>query len=556
MNRENIQLTLLAFILNLITISFFSHCTPILFLISFILATGASKYLINRIIKEHLLFKLCSVIFLAAPFIYLNSCEKQFEAILGIFIIHCLNFFLIYKITSCRQTSLIFLLNPFLLFEIFNTGYSLSLIITSTLIITLAFKTKSGFLYLLGVGSSVFLQFWTLPFIVLLIKNRFVPQFLFIGFIACIYLLVGSNHSIYFIDKLDQLGDWKFWIIPIIFTRVIYLFFLGGNIKNQIWEFYRWLLFLIPIVEPNFTLPAIICALLLGNTYRFLLISCIAPGLYFIQLDSLNFTNVLIISSFILSLLITETQIRRFVLRKKGEWINQISIVTPIYNEEENIKALSQNLLQEKHLIKEWIIIDAGSNDKSEETSKKAGAIFATSPQKGRGEQIRYGIEKATCEWVLILHADTRLNSNALSSLQQKVYQNHGSIGGAFKMCYRDYAHLGPLFILNDLKTRLFNVSFGDQSQFLKVDKNKSTIPFTPLSLMEDVELSLSWMGKPTLFIDNSRSSTSSRRWKEMGRLNNSVLIIKLLFIYLYKRQFFEEVDVQKLYRQYYKPSK
>jgi hypothetical protein len=127
--------------------------------------------------------------------------------------------------------------------------------------------------------------------------------------------------------------------------------------------------------------------------------------------------------------------------------------------------------------------------------------------------------------------------------------------GGAFKMAYRNYQHMGPLHWVNDLKFRLFGVSFGDQSQFFHRQRLKNRGNFPKLALMEDLELSLLWKGGHVAYISETRSLTSPRRWKEKGRLRNTLQILSLLYYYLLQRHWNPPVDVKKLYQRYYKAS-
>lgn len=540
------------FTCNLISILCFQNNFEISFYLFNLISVLITLKLADKIYQSKTPTLLLLYLFCAIPYLFFLDSLIPFYLRLIWLTVHLVNYKLIETIASDKKIALIFAFSPFILFETVALGHPEELLVLSVLLLVIALKQQSKILYSLALILSACLNLWALPVLIFLIKKRFLTLLVILSTFIGAYFFLYEKPSIYLICNIEFFGDYKFFIITVLIARTVYLFFLGGNLQNQIRGFYQSCLFLLPIVEPNMVIIPIVCTLSLGNTYKFVLLSCTGMGLHFTNFEPILNDTLIFSILFIVSLLLPEIYIRRFIFRKKGPWMSKISIITPVYNEEKNISELSLNLLQENHLINEWIIVDAGSKDSSEMVAKKAAAKFLKSPKKGRGEQIRYGIEQAKSEWVLILHADTRLSSNALSTLQKQIHQYHGVVGGAFKMCYRDYAHLGPLFILNDLKTRLFKVSFGDQSQFLKINHRSKQVPFPALALMEDVEVSMSWLGKPSLFIDSARSSTSSRRWREKGRVNNSVLIIKLLFHYFLIRQLCDKVDVQKLYSRYY----
>ena len=82
-----------------------------------------------------------------------------------------------------------------------------------------------------------------------------------------------------------------------------------------------------------------------------------------------------------------------------------LSVVIPTLNAE---TALADTIQSVQDFSPEIVVVDGGSTDDTMVIAEKFGAkIFAS--EKGRGRQLRAGGEAATGDWLLFLHADTRL---------------------------------------------------------------------------------------------------------------------------------------------------
>src|ERR1700733_15376044 len=57
----------------------------------------------------------------------------------------------------------------------------------------------------------------------------------------------------------------------------------------------------------------------------------------------------------------------------------------------------------------EIVVVDGGSSDGTQALAAKLGARVLETP-RGRGEQLAVGVATAHGEWLLLLHADTRLH--------------------------------------------------------------------------------------------------------------------------------------------------
>ena len=88
-----------------------------------------------------------------------------------------------------------------------------------------------------------------------------------------------------------------------------------------------------------------------------------------------------------------------------------ISIIIPTLNCETDLYETLGSLFEgiENDLIRELIISDGGSADKTKSIAYEVGAVFIEGPTS-RGLQISKGVDKSRADWILILHADTSLS--------------------------------------------------------------------------------------------------------------------------------------------------
>ena len=91
--------------------------------------------------------------------------------------------------------------------------------------------------------------------------------------------------------------------------------------------------------------------------------------------------------------------------------MSKISIIIPTINEATNLPLLLSDLsiTQKKGEI---LIVDCGSKDKTIDIAKIYGAKIYKSKERNRGLQLDKGANNSKEEWLIFLHADTRLTQN------------------------------------------------------------------------------------------------------------------------------------------------
>lgn len=93
-----------------------------------------------------------------------------------------------------------------------------------------------------------------------------------------------------------------------------------------------------------------------------------------------------------------------------------LSIIIPALNEAGNLQQLLTQLFHQTDIDAEIIVVDGGSADDTCEVVKSTGATLLTSAP-GRGRQMNAGAAWANGDWLLFLHADSRLTADDQLSL-------------------------------------------------------------------------------------------------------------------------------------------
>ena len=121
----------------------------------------------------------------------------------------------------------------------------------------------------------------------------------------------------------------------------------------------------------------------------------------------------------------------------------------------------------EAGLIRELVISDGGSGDRTPAIARAAGARLVTGTPS-RGGQLRRGARVAQGDWLLFLHADTVLAPGWSAAVSKPTWRRRRNARPAFA-CAFDVAGLRPALVAGwaNLRTRLLGLPYGDQGLLL-----------------------------------------------------------------------------------------
>jgi len=202
-----------------------------------------------------------------------------------------------------------------------------------------------------------------------------------------------------------------------------------------------------------------------------------------------------------------------------------VSVVIPTLDEEQRLPAAIQSVRADADVI----VVDGGSGDATREVAAREGARVLEAP-RGRGRQLDQGARAATGEWLLFLHADTRLETGwaaALAALPPEV------VGGAFRFAVDSPR---PAFRVVEtvvrLRLRLFALPYGDQGLFVRREVYARIGGVPHLPLMEDVAFVARLRRAGRLAFPPVRAFTSARRWDRYGIVGTTLRNWSLLALY------------------------
>jgi len=223
----------------------------------------------------------------------------------------------------------------------------------------------------------------------------------------------------------------------------------------------------------------------------------------------------------------------------------RISIVIPMLNEEAALPRLAQVLGSLDPAPHEVLCVDGGSADKSVDLARGFGWRVVTSP-RGRGVQINTGVEAATGDAVLVLHADTYPPADAMQVIADTLADKRIALAsftpvikGPDKTRWGTTAHnwaktwYAPLLFRPHLFLRGVRLLFGDHGMFFRREQFLAVGGCDPEArVMEEADIcvKLARLGKVKLV---ARSiETSDRRIAEWGALKANCIYLKVGFLW------------------------
>jgi len=228
-----------------------------------------------------------------------------------------------------------------------------------------------------------------------------------------------------------------------------------------------------------------------------------------------------------------------------------ISAVIPTLNEAESLIRCLESL-QNCTTLKEIIVADGGSIDGTQARAAKMGARVVES-SLGRGLQIRKAIDSASGDVIVILHADCRAKQGVFKRILEKLESDPQAVGGAVGMQFESiYKKTAVIALLNNVRTFLTGISFGDQAQFFRTEALAAAGGFPSMMLMEDVELSLRLKEIGKLVFLRKGIVVSSRRWTDHGFAGNLFTVFHLFPRYLIERRFCRSNMQKRNYHEIY----
>jgi rSAM/selenodomain-associated transferase 2 len=227
-----------------------------------------------------------------------------------------------------------------------------------------------------------------------------------------------------------------------------------------------------------------------------------------------------------------------------------ISVVIPTLNADDGLAACLAALIPAavEGLVREVIVVDGGSNDRTLKIIEQSGAELVRSAP-GRGVQLAAGAARARGPWLMFLHADTVLEpgwEREVSALIERIDSGRRKpTAAAFRFALDDDG-VWPAMVQAGVAVRcaLFRLPYGDQGLLIPKHIYQQAGGYKELPLMEDVDLTRR-VGRSRIVMLRSRAVTSAIRYQRDGYLRRSLRNLSCLTL------FFLRVPVRLIARIY-----
>ncbi|KGF97507.1 hypothetical protein EU96_1219 [Prochlorococcus marinus str. MIT 9302] len=226
--------------------------------------------------------------------------------------------------------------------------------------------------------------------------------------------------------------------------------------------------------------------------------------------------------------------------------LSKISIIIPTINEANNLPLLLSDLsiIQEEGEI---LIVDCGSEDKTIDVANIYGAKVYKSQERNRGLQLDIGAKNSKGEWLIFLHADTRLTHDWFTKIKS-VFKGDKNFIYYFKFKISNKKIIyRVLEILVNFRSKYFKQPYGDQGLIIHKSIYLKNNGFRNIPLMEDLDFFMRLNSKKYLKQLNLPIFTSPRKWERTN------IFLQTIKNWNFRRRWLNGESLKSIYSDYYK---
>jgi rSAM/selenodomain-associated transferase 2 len=205
-----------------------------------------------------------------------------------------------------------------------------------------------------------------------------------------------------------------------------------------------------------------------------------------------------------------------------------VTIVAPVLSDTAAAEALLAQLPPDPRV--QVIVVDGGTDELLAAVVGRHAGVMLLRSLAGRGRQMNAGAAAASGEWLLFLHADSRLPAGWIDAI--------AAIGGAvaggwFQFALDDTAWQARVIErIVALRVRWLRLPYGDQGFLVRRRVFAALGGFREMPLLEDVEFVRRLVRAGPVFEIPLPLATSARRWTRDGWFLRSARNVAIALLY------------------------
>ena len=230
----------------------------------------------------------------------------------------------------------------------------------------------------------------------------------------------------------------------------------------------------------------------------------------------------------------------------KLQKLPNLSIIIPTLNESIHLPLLLADLKEYPYDF-ELIIVDGGSLDLTTSIAQIQGVDVIKSNKKNRGYQLKTGASNSRGEWLLFLHADSRLNPRWVMRLN-RVIRNKNSERYAWYFDFKIKKASLDFRILEiavALRSYFLQRPYGDQGLLIHKNLYYDTGGFSSLKIMEDLDLIIRITKTTKVKRIRENIYTDDIKWSNSNIIKRAIKNAKL------RQKWRDGYDIDKLSEEY-----
>ncbi len=211
-----------------------------------------------------------------------------------------------------------------------------------------------------------------------------------------------------------------------------------------------------------------------------------------------------------------------------------IWIIIPTYKEERALPHTLASVFQQAGGY-QIIVVDGGSNDRTNDIVGGHTQITWLTAPKGRASQMNAGADYvrtqqgSSDDWLLFLHADTLLPSDAIKQLHNLESDGSCQAGGFQNQFSGQDWRLRMISWLDNFRCHRSGIVYGDQALFVRTGLFQHVGGFPDLPMLEDVRLCEQLLGHTTLRLLPSSVITDARKFIQMGIWRSFIRVLMII---------------------------